>query len=94
MFSRGVGFRCEVEIGMTGGEKPLRCRPMLVYELRLKERSFVRIEPEPMKATEDSVHHLDGRPLNIGVFDPEYEDTVVLASEKPVEQGRTSATEM
>jgi hypothetical protein len=67
---------------------------MFIHELRLEIRAFIPRDPEPFKAFDDSLDGFLGRPLLIGVLNPQDQLPSSLLSEKPVEYGRPGTANM
>ena len=62
-----------------------------IHPLRLAERAFVPIEPDPFHPIDDGVNRFVRRAALIGIFDTENKHALLLASKEPIEQGRSHA---
>src|SRR5581483_7293984 len=81
-------------IGMAGGKHLLRHLTMPGRARELKDNFAVPIEAKPGQAVDDGVYGRGGRPLAVGVFDPQQHLAAMPAGIQPVEQGSPGATDM
>ncbi len=68
--------------------------PYRVHALRLVERAFVVIEPQPLHALEDRVDGLGRGALAVGVLDAQDERAAMASCVQPAEQGRADAADV
>jgi hypothetical protein len=81
-------------VGLALGQQRARHLGVPSGPLELEHRRLVGHQPEPAEAVEDRVDRPSGRPLPVGVLDPQQVAPAVVPREQPVEQGRARAADV
>src|SRR5207253_10683490 len=82
------------EVGLALGLQSLGVLLVEGQACALEDRTFIPVQPHPLQAVQDGLDRLRRRPLAIGIFNPEDEDSFFMSGKKPVKEGRTDPPDM